>query len=70
MTRGERLRWVKDRALAYLPDTREALCSITSDLAKFDELERKSLISVTAILLAHGHLDTPDAVRKHIEGIT
>ena len=46
MTRDEHLDWAKKRALAYLPDTKEALTSMMSDVAKHPEMKNHERIEL------------------------
>lgn len=71
MTRDEHMRWAKDRALAYLPgDPDQAFASLASDLQKHPETEGHPAVGLGLglMLLLGGHLDTPEEMRKFIEG--
>jgi hypothetical protein len=66
MTRDEHLDWAKKRAL--LPDTKEALTSMMSDVAKHPEMKNHERIELCVMLMMMGELRTPDEARKFIEG--
>lgn len=70
MTRSEHLAWCKKRALEYCDtgDINQAFASIASDLSKHDETSQHIGIQLGMGLLLQGKLNTPDAMRKFIEG--
>jgi hypothetical protein len=70
MTRTEHLRWAKDRALEYadLGDTANAVASMCSDLRKHPELENHGGVQLLMMMAAAGHLNSPAALRREIEG--
>lgn len=67
MTRAEHLQWAKDRALAYLPDTSQAMASFVSDLGKHDELAGHGVIELMGMHAFSGLLDERNC-RELIEG--
>lgn len=69
-TRQEHLQWCKDRALEYVDsgDVKNAWASMESDLSKHEETEGHSAIPLGLSLLINGNLDTPDEMRKFING--
>ena len=69
MDRAEHLQWCKDRAIEYLPgDPQQAFASMTSDLRKHEETDNPTLALLGASLLLGGQMETPEQVRKWIEG--
>ena len=70
MTRDEHMAWAKKRAIEYLDagELQNAVTSMLSDLKKHPDLENHHGGMLGVMLLAGGHLGTPDAVRKFIEG--
>ncbi len=72
MTREEHLQWAKDRALEYADkgDVANAIGSLRSDLGKHpDTAESIGLVDELMMpLVMAGHLSTPVALRKFIEG--
>ena len=68
--RSEHLDWCKRRALEYLDqgDVQQAFSSMTSDLRKHPETENHIAILLGAQMLLSGHLESPIAMRKYIEG--
>ena len=68
--RAEHLAWCKQRALQYVDagDLPQAFASLGSDLQKHPETENHSGIQFGAMLLLGGHLDTPEKMRRFIEG--
>lgn len=70
MTRGEHLQWCKDRALEYVNagKTQEAFTSMVSDLNKHPETEKHAGIQLGMMMLMGGQLNTPEKIRKFIEG--
>lgn len=70
MERQEHLQWCKDRALEYVDqnDPSQAIASMLSDLRKHEDTANHSAIELTGMLLLNGQLNTPDKVRRHIEG--
>lgn len=70
MTRAEHLAWCKQRALEYVDagDLPQAFASMGSDLGKHEETRNHSGIQLGAMMLFSGHLDTPEKMRKFIEG--
>ena len=70
MTREERLRWCKDRALEYADrgDLAGALASLTSDLRKHPETAPSAAIAASAIGVFEVTNGTPASMRRFIEG--
>lgn len=69
VTRAEHLAWCKERALAYLPDdTQQAATSMFSDLGKHPETVGHIGIELGMMEMMGGHLDSPGACRRLIEG--
>jgi hypothetical protein len=70
ISRAEHLEWCKKRALEYVNrgDTSQAFASMGSDLGKHPETANHPAIQLGAMLLFGGHLNTPDEMRKFIEG--
>lgn len=69
-TRAEHLQWCKDRALEYieLGDVVNAWASMCSDLDKHPETSGHIGISLGMAQLIGRQLDTPEQMRKFIEG--
>lgn len=71
-TRAEHLEWCKKRALEYVDigDLQQAFNSMASDLGKHPETEgaRKVCGELGIPMLMAGHLDTPEEMRKFING--
>jgi hypothetical protein len=70
MNREEHLEWCKKRALEYVDvgDLTNALASMTSDLSKHPTTEKHAGIQLGLLMLMAGRLNTPDKMRKFIEG--
>lgn len=70
MTRAEHLDWSKKRALEYVDrgDLAQAMASMGSDLSKHPELEKHSAIRLGVMLMLGGQLNSPEKMRKFIEG--
>lgn len=70
MTRQEHLAWCKQRALEYCDagDPQQAFTSMASDLSKHPETEHHSGCQLGMMMLVNGLLDTPDRMRKFING--
>lgn len=72
MNRAEHLAWAKQRALEYVDagDLQQAFTSFASDLGKHPEtanvLETVQTLGMPLLLM--GHLNTPNEMRRHIEG--
>lgn len=69
-TRQQHLEWCKKRALEYcdMGDVNQAFASMGSDLEKHPETANHPAIQIGMMLLMNGHLSTPQAMRKFIEG--
>ena len=72
MNRAEHLAWCKERALEYADrgDMANAIGSLRSDLGKHpDTVESVGLVDELMMpLVLAGHLSSPVALRKFIEG--
>lgn len=70
MTRQEHMAWCKKRALEYVDvgDTEQAWASMVSDVNKHPETQGHAAIELGMVQLLGGQLNTPDAMRKFIEG--
>ena len=70
MTRQEHLDWCKKRALEYcvMGDVQQAFASMGSDLGKHPETLNHSGITLGMGLLIIGDLNTPEKMRRFIEG--
>lgn len=68
--REDHLKWAKDRALEYCDanDPSQAFASIASDLRKHPETASHPALQLGMMMLMGGHLSTPEAMRKFIEG--
>lgn len=64
------LAWCKQRALEYVDrgDLNLAFTSMASDLQKDPSTEGHAGVMLGLTLMMGGHLDTPDKMRKFIEG--
>lgn len=71
MTRAEHLAWCKSRALEYVAmgDVLNAFASMDSGLRKHSETRDHKAMEIGVMLMLGGHLNTPDEMRKFIEGI-
>ncbi len=68
-TRDEHLAWCKRRALEYLPgDTQQAFTSMASDLEKHPETQGHIGMELGLMLMLNGHLESPEEMRKFIDG--
>lgn len=69
-SRAEHLAWCKKRALEYcdIGDPSQVFSSMASDLRKHPETESHAAITLGMMMLMNGHLDTPEKMRKFIEG--
>lgn len=69
-TRGEHLQWCKDRALEYVErgDLPQAWSSMASDLGKHPETKNHPAIELGTMLIANGHNNTKEEMRKFILG--
>jgi len=70
MTRKEHLKWCKDRALEYVDDNdlKQAYASMMSDMTKHPETINHPATREGFILMMSGDLDTPEKMRKFING--
>jgi len=70
ITREEHLQWCKDRALEILDtgDVAQAYASFASDMSKHPETEDHSAIGLGVMMLIGGYNQTPDEMRRFIEG--
>ena len=69
-TRAEHLAWCKQRALEYVDagNINQAFASMGSDLNKHPETANHSGITLGAMMLMGGQLDTAEKMRRFIEG--
>lgn len=69
-TRAEHLQWAKDRAIECLKtgDVNNAFASFQSDMAKHKETKFHIYLPIFAAKFLGGMLNTPDAMRREIEG--
>jgi hypothetical protein len=69
-SRASHLAWCKRRALQYcdMGDVNQAFASMGSDLSKHPETGNHSGIQLGMMMLMAGHLNTPEKMRKFIEG--
>lgn len=70
MTRAEHLAWAKERALEYVDtgDVQNAYASLASDLDKHPETAGHDGITLGMMQMMGGMLNTPEQMRKFIEG--
>lgn len=70
MNRAEHLQWCKDRANEYVDrgNVQEAYASMTSDLSKHDDTADHAAIGLGIMMLMGGQLNTPQEMRKFING--
>ena len=70
MNRAERLQWCKDRALVYVGrnELAQAHASFSSDMSKHSETKNHVALELGTMMLLGGHLDSPDEMRKWING--
>lgn len=70
MDRPDHLNWCKQRALEYieLGDLEGSLTSMFSDLGKHPETREHPGIVLGGMMLVGGLLNSPEEVRKFIEG--
>ena len=70
MNRQDHLAWCKSRAIEYCDanDPQQAYASMASDLNKHDETRNHSAIEFGMMQLMAGLLQTPQEMRKFIEG--
>ena len=69
-TRAEHLQECKDRAIEYVDrgDLQNAYASMASDLTKHPDTEKHAAIGLGMQLMMIGDLDTPEKMRRFIEG--
>lgn len=70
-TRAEHVAWCKQRALEYVErgELTEALTSMINDLMQHPATRGHSGIMLTGMMMMAGiDVDTPEKVRRHIEG--
>ena len=70
MKRSEHMQWCKDRANEYLDrgDVQNALASMMSDLGKHPETQGHIGIQLGMMQMMNGLLESPDAMKKFIDG--
>jgi hypothetical protein len=68
--RAEHLAWCKQRALAYVDagDLQGAFASMASDMRKHPETDNPNLQAFGLGLMMGGHLDSPEQMRRWING--
>lgn len=71
ISRKDHLAWCKQRALEYVAigELQQAFASMGSDLNKHDETKDHMAMELGMMLLIGGHLNTPEKMKKFIEGI-
>lgn len=69
-SREEHLQWCKNRALEYVTrgELQFAFSSFKSDMSKHEETKKHSALEIFTLMFLNGHLETPEAMRKFIEG--
>lgn len=69
-SRAEHLSWCKTRALAYVDagDTKNAFASMGSDLNKHPETENHPGIQLGMMQIMTGGLNSPEEMRRFING--
>lgn len=69
-TRAEHLAWCKKRALEYVDagDINQALASMGSDLGKHEATQDHPGIKLGLQMMMAGFLNSPDEMRKFING--
>lgn len=69
-TREQHLEWCKKRALEYVDagDLHQAFASMGSDLGKHEGTAGHSAMQIGMMMLLGGQLNTPEAMRKFING--
>jgi len=70
MNRAEHLAWCKKRAMDLIDQGQigEAFVSMVSDLGKHEETANHIAIEIGTLLLLGGQLDTPEEMRRFIDG--
>lgn len=70
MNRKEHLEWCKKRAIEYVDrgDLVGAFASMSSDLNKHPETQNHMGIEMGMTMVVGGFLNTPDEMRKYING--
>ena len=71
VTRTEHLRWVKDRANAYIDadEPQQAWQSVVSDMRKHPSTVNHAALMLGTMLAMSGHMETTQQVRKFVDGI-
>ena len=69
-TRAQHLAWCKQRALEYVDagDVQGAFNSMASDMRKHPDTANTDIQMLGLGLMMNGHLDSPDRMRRWIEG--
>lgn len=64
------MNWCKQRALQYCDtgDVNQAYASMASDLRKHPETANHGAVELGMMMLASGHLNSPEEMRKFIKG--
>ena len=70
MDRKEHLEWCKQRAIEYIDDgdLNQAFVSMLSDMSKHPETQNHLALEMSMSLKLGGCIDTPNEMRKFIEG--
>jgi hypothetical protein len=71
MNREEHLQWCKDRAIEILDNggtPGDAYSSFCSDMTKHSETANHAAIELGMMLIFGGHNNTPDEMKKFING--
>ena len=70
MNRNEHLFWCKKRALEYVDkgELQEAFLSMTSDMSKHDQTKTHAALDTMRSMYFGRLLETPEEMRKFIEG--
>ena len=72
VTRAEHLAWCKRRALQYVEmgDVKQAFASFSSDIRKHPETrDLEQVVGMLGLpMLMNGFLNSPEAMRDHING--
>lgn len=69
-TRAEHLNWCKERALQYVDsgELQNAYASMASDMGKHAETKDHAAVGLGVMLMMTGDLETPEKMRKFING--
>lgn len=69
-TREQHLEWCKKRAMEYVDvgDLTQAYASFGSDMGAHPETSNNAALGIGLMMLMQGMLDTPEEMRKFING--